>query len=113
MRQVGNGDGQVLQPRTTYSVNVALYEIPPDDGADADVLGAGLPTEAARAEEEGKPGFLSGSVPSFSMPSPPDSVEGTEGMPDPTVVGPATSAVPVPEGMMKPVDTSPRVGKEE
>ena len=113
MRQDGNGDVQVLQQRTTYSVNVALYEIPPDDedevedvdgGPDAGVLGAGLPAEAAGdeettlagAEEEGKPGFLSGPVPSFSMPSPPDSVEGTEGMPDPTVVGRAASAVPVP-----------------
>ena len=111
-------------------MNVALYEIPPDDedevedvdgGADAEVLGAGLPTEAAGneeatlagAEEAGKPGFFFGSVPSFSMPSPPDSIEGLEGMPDPTVVGRAASAVPVPEGMMKPVDTSPRVGKEE
>ena len=94
-------------------MNVALYETPPadedeaeevDGGEDAGVLGAGLPTEAASdeettlagAEEEGKPGFLSGSMPSFSMPSPPDSVEGTEGMPDPTVVGRAASAVPVP-----------------
>ena len=111
MRQVSKGDGQVLQQRTTYSVNVALYEIPPDDedevedvdgGADAGVLDAGLPTEAAGDEEttlagaeEGKPGFFSGLLPSFSMPSPPDSVEGTEGMPDPTVVGRAASAVPV------------------
>ena len=129
MRQVGDRDGQVLQQRTTYSVNVALYEIPPDDedevedvdgGADAVVLGAGLPTAAgdeeatlAGAEEAGKPGFFFGSVPSLSMPSPPDSSEGLEGMLDPTVVGRAASAVPVPEGMMKPVDTSPRVGKEE
>ena len=90
-------------------MNVALYEIPPDDedeveDVDAGVLGAGLPTEAAGddettlagAEEEGKPGFFFGSVPSFSMPSPPDSVEGLEGTPDPIVVGRAASAVPVP-----------------
>ena len=94
-------------------MNVAVYEIPPDDedevedvdgGGDAGVLDAGLRTEAAGdeettlagAEEEGKPGFSSGSVPSFSVPSPPDTVEGTEATPDQTVVGPAASAVPVP-----------------
>ena len=113
MRQVGNGAVQVLQQRTTYSVNVALYETPPDDedevedkdgGANASVLGSRLPTETAGdeestlagAEEEGKPGFFFGSMPSFSVPSRPDSVEGLEGMPDPTVVGRAAGAVPVP-----------------
>ena len=105
MNQDGNGDGQVLQQRTTYSVNVELYEIPPDDeDEDAGVLGAGLPTEAAGdeettfagAEEEGKPWFFSGSVPSFSVPPPPDPVEGKEGTPDSTIVGRAASAVPVP-----------------
>lgn len=46
--------GEPLPSLSPYSVNVALYETPPDDGdevEDAGVLGAGLPTEAVGDEE--------------------------------------------------------------
>ena len=91
-------------------------------------MGAGSPAVAtavedtafAGAEKEGKPEFGCGF--SFSMPSPPDSAEdaegrwGTEavgGVTGPVVPSGITGAVPVPAGMVKPVDTSFRDGKSE
>lgn len=78
-------------------------------------------TAFAGAEEEDKPGFSSGLAASLAVSSAPDSVEDREGEFDTIALGGATStvprgiagAVPVPKGMVKPIDASSRDAKDE
>ena len=78
-------------------------------------------TACAGAEEEDKPGFSSGLAASLAAVSAPDLVENREGGLDTMVVGGATNtvlrgiagAVPVPEGMVKPIDACSRDAKDE